>query len=215
MVDELVREQTDLATTTIRKRYQRIAPVYDWMEKMMEGQFRAGRQKLWSSITGPQVLEVGVGTGRNMEYYPPGARITAIDLTPGMLERAQKRATELGQQVDLRLMDVQCLEFPDASFDTVVSACVFCSVPDPVLGLKEVLRVTKPDGKVILLEHVRSKQRIVGKMMDLLNPLVVRMMGSNINRRTIENVEKAGLVIERVETLGRDGIVKLIFATRL
>lgn len=202
------------ATALTQQRYQRLAPYYDWMEKSMEAHFLAGRKRMWAGITGGQVLEVGVGTGRNIEYYPPQAEVTAIDLTPGMLERARRRADELDKAVDLRQMDVQRLEFPDGAFDTVVSACVFCSVPDPLLGLQEVRRVTRPGGKVILLEHVRSPRPGVGKLMDLLNPFVVRVMGANINRRTVENVERAGLKIERVESLGMGGIVKLIFASR-
>ena len=90
-------------------------------------------------------------------------------------------------------MDVRNLEFPNTTFDTVVATWVFCSVPDAVLGLREVRRVTKPGGQVLLLQHVRSESPLFGRLMDLLNPLVVRMMGSNINRRTVEDVRQAGV----------------------
>lgn len=90
-------------------------------------------------------------------------------------------------------MDVQNLEFADNSFDTVVTACVFCSVPDPILGLKEIRRVLKGDGLLVMLEHVRSKKEPIGKIMDILNPLVVGLYGANINRNTVENVKKPGL----------------------
>ncbi len=202
------------ATEDTRRRYQRIAPFYDLMELLPERNYRPWREHLWSLVEGPHVLEVGVGTGRNLEFYPQGMRVTAIDLAPGMLERAAKRALELGQGVDLRLMDVQNLEFPNATFDTVVATCVFCSVPDAILGLSEVRRVTKPGGQILLLQHVRSESPLLGRLMDLLNPLVVRMMGANINRRTVEDVRQAGLILEEVKTLGMGDVFKLIVARR-
>lgn len=202
------------ATAVTRRRYQRIAPVYDSMQVLSERRFHDWRKRLWALVQGPSVLEVGVGTGKNMLFYPAGIAITGIDLTPGMLECADRRMQEmrLADRVTIQLGDVQRLGFPDASFDTAVATFVFCSVPDPVLGLHEMKRVVKPGGRVILLEHMRSPSPIVGRVMDLLNPLVVGIMGANINRRTVENVQKAGLELERVEDLGMGGILKLIVA---
>jgi ubiquinone/menaquinone biosynthesis C-methylase UbiE len=202
------------ATERPRARYQRIAPIYDRMEMLAEGGFQPWREHLWSLVKGPTVLEVGAGTGKNMPYYPDGTKVTAIDLTPGMVERARQRAAELDADVDVRLGDAQDLDFPDNSFDDVVATFVFCSVPDPVLGLQELGRVVKPGGQVLLLEHVRSANSLLGLLMDVANPLVMRMMGANINRRTVENVERSGLYLERVEDMGMGGLVKLIVASK-
>ena len=139
-------------------------------------------------------------------------QITGIDLTPGMLARAHKKADDLNLDVDFRLGDVQSLEFEDHTFDTVVATFVFCSVPDPILGLLELARATKPNGQIILLDHVRSRMPILGTLMDIFNPLVVSIMGANINRQTVENVRKAGLQIDTVENLAIGDIFKLTVA---
>src|SRR5512134_2489534 len=200
------------ATALTQKRYQRIAPLYDKIESLMEGRFRPWRRKLWQSVRGPEVLEVGVGTGKNIEYWPANAEVTAIDLTPGMLAIARQRAMSLDWDADLRLGDVQSLEFPSASFDTVVATFVFCSVPDPVQGLREIGRVIRPGGQILLLEHVRIDRPVIGKMMDALAPIIVRLNGASINRRTIENIRIAGLQIEQVEDLDSMGMFKFLLA---
>jgi Methylase involved in ubiquinone/menaquinone biosynthesis len=203
----------DKATETIKKRYDRIARFFDLSEAMMErGKMGEWRKMVWQQAKG-KVLEVGVGTGKNIEYYPEGTVVTAIDFSENMLDKAKIKARLFDKRVDLRLMDVQNLSFPDETFDTVVTTCVFCSVPDPLKGLKEIQRVLKKDGRIIMLEHVRSKKPFIGKIMDLMNPVVVRMVGANINRNTVENLRKAGLRVDVEQDLMMD-IIKHLHCKR-
>jgi ubiquinone/menaquinone biosynthesis C-methylase UbiE len=196
----------------IRRRYNRIALLYDFLEGPMEHlRFDAWRKRLRAVIQGERALEVGVGTGKNLIYYPADVQMTAIDFSPSMLARARRKAKKLNLQIDLQEMDVQHLEFPDHVFDTVFATFVFCSVPDPVAGLRELKRVCKPGGKLFLLEHMRPGNPVLGFIFDVFNPLIVRMMGANINRRTINNIQLAGWQIKAQENLSGD-IVKWIEA---
>ena len=204
----------DKATEIAKRRYNRIAPLYDLMEGLVErSRYSKWRGLLWSKVEGTRILEVGVGTGKNFSYYPSDAEITAVDFSNRMLKRARDKASKQKVKAHLQQMDVQNLKFEDNTFDTVVASFVFCSVPDPVRGLMEVERVCKPGGKVVLLEHVLSTNRIVAWLMNLANPLVVRMVGANINRQTVANVTKNGLVVEQITDLGA-GIFKLIEARK-
>lgn len=204
----------DKATEIAKGRYNRIAPVFNLMEGLA-GRFlyRKWRDLLWRKVAGTNILEVGVGTGKNFAYYPADVEITAVDFSEKMLKHARDKMSKQKAKVRLKQMDIQNLEFEDNTFDTVVASFVFCSVPDPVRGLTEIERVCKPGGKVVLLEHVLSANRILGWLMNLANPLVVRIVGANINRPTIANVILSNLVVEQITDLGA-GVFKLIEARK-
>lgn len=193
-------------TKTIKQRYDRIASLFNVMDQMIRPSWR---KDLLKSLDGT-ILEVGIGTGANLPYYPVDVHVTGIDFSPKMLEKAEERVAKAKAQVTLREMDAQQMDFPDNTFDVVVSTCVFCSVPDPVKGLKEIRRVVKRDGKIVMLEHMRSENIVVGKMLDLINPLTVRAVGTNVNRQTIANIEAAGLKIIQQEYLMTSVMRKLI-----
>ena len=199
-------------TLETQKRYDRRAGFYDLMEVAVERLvFHRLRERLWGKVPYGRILEVGIGTGKNLQFHPAGARIVGIDLSRGMLDKGVSQARETGLQVDFVRADAQCLPFRDGAFDSAIATFVFCSVPDPIRGLREVGRVTRDGGDVQLLEHVRSSIGLMGWVMDRLNPLVVRLSGANINRDTVSNVNGAGLCIEEVET-ANPGILKMIHA---
>jgi ubiquinone/menaquinone biosynthesis C-methylase UbiE len=201
-------------TDRIRQRYDRLSPYYDVLESFLERvAFSKWRKIAFDYLEGENTLEVGVGTGKNLDFYPPEKRWTAIDFSPGMLNKAKRKLEKKRINVDLIEMDVQRLEFDDQSFDSVLATFVFCSVPDPIKGLKEIKRVCKKGGKVILLEHVRPSGRLLGKLFDVLNPFIVRLMGVNINRETVANIKEAGLKIEEERNLFNN-IVKMVVAYR-
>lgn len=198
----------------IRRRYDRLAPWFDSLEGFLEGLiFRRLRKKLWSQVKGAHVLEVGVGTGKNFSFYPAGARMTAIDFSPKMLEQAKRKKERKQLDVHLDLMDVQRLYFADNSFDTVVASFVFCSVPQPRKGLKEIYRVLKPGGQLILLEHMLSSNKLMAAVMNLINPLFVRLFGANINRQTVKNVQACPFKSIYIDPVSSD-MIKLIRAVK-
>ena len=138
--------------------YDRIAPVYDLLDGIYEHSWkRRLRAELFGHARG-RMLDVGIGTGCNIPFYPPGCEVVGIDLSRRMLARARRRARELGRRVSLRRMNLLALDFPDASFDTVSATFVLLCLPDELQApaLRELRRVTRPDGRILLLDYKRS-----------------------------------------------------------
>lgn len=180
---------------------------YDFREASC---FRRGPAKaaLFADMRG-KVLFVAAGTGTDFAAFPPGRNITAIDISDEMLHRAAQRAGSYPGYLRLLKADALALPFPDASFDTAVTSCTMCSVPDPVRALRELHRVLRPDGRLLMFEHVRSRQRLLGWTLDLMT-LWTRLTGTEMNRDTLANTRAAGFRVTDV----RSAYLDIILAVR-
>ena len=177
-------------------KYNRIAPIYELIDLPLElPYFRKWRKEALSGLSG-KVLEVGVGTGRNLKYYPSSCSVTGIDNSKGMLEKAGEKAKGM-KNVTLLLMDAEHLEFPDNSFDYVVTTFVLCTIPDPVKALKEMRRVLKPSGELIALEHMHSSDPFIARLEDLINPILFFLLGDHTTRHTVRDIKEAGFTIRK------------------
>jgi len=202
----------DEETERARARWDRHASAYDRQIRFFErALFGGGREWVCSRARG-DVLEVAIGTGRNLPFYAPDVRLTGVEFSPKMLAVAAARPRELGREVDLRLGDAQALEFPDESFDTVVFTLALCSIPDDRRAVGEAARVLRPGGTLVLLEHVRSPLRAVRTVQRILEPLF-RTQGDSLVREPVEHIARLGL---RIETLERSkwGIVERVVARK-
>jgi ubiquinone/menaquinone biosynthesis C-methylase UbiE len=165
------------------------------------------KRRLFSKMNGA-ILMLAAGTGNDFRFFPAGHSLIAIDISAKMLERAAIKARAYAGKIELRQMDACQLEFADNAFDTIVTVCTFCSVPKPVAGLRELYRVLKSGGQLLMFEHVRSRIGPLGVFLDLMTPLS-RRVGPELNRDTVGNVLKAGFRIRREENVYLD-IVKII-----
>ena len=170
--------------------------LYDALEYAGSRRRGALQKRLFSKIAG-QTLFVAAGTGLNFRNLPSGAEIVAIDIDREKLHRARQRAQALGGRISVQQADVQQLPFPDCCFDSVATASTLCSVPDAVAALQQMHRVLKPGGKLLMFEHVRSRNLLVGSELDLLSP-IMRFLGPVINRDTVAAVRTAGFTVDLV-----------------
>lgn len=177
-------------TGRVRDLYDRMAPCYDAVITVPERMLLAdGRQWACRQATG-RVLEVAIGTGRNLGFYPPGIDLVGIDLSPPMLELARANASELPGRVELRVADAQSIPFDDVTFDTVVATLSLCSIPDDRRAVAEMARV--------LLDHVASPLPLIQRVQRLLDPVLVRCMGDHLLRQPQLAAQEAGLVIDQL-----------------
>lgn len=196
---------------TAKEKWDWLSLTYDlmtWGEDWRQG---GEKWRLFAKIHGRTLL-VSVGTGNDLRYLPPNCNLTAIDISPRMIERARTKARRGGGNIRLVLTDAQRLAFADETFDTVLTVCTFCSIPDPVQGLQEVYRVLKPSGRLLMFEHVRSRIGPLAWVLDFMT-FVTRKFGPDLNRDTVGNVLQAGFRLQREENVYLD-IVKTIVAVK-
>ena len=194
-------------------RFDYVARFYDAFNSFIERSASRRRKEILRQAKG-NILEVGVGTGSSLKDYPPNQQIVAIDTSQEMVRRAKEKLKSYNGKIELCRGDVRNLSFKDETFDTAFASWVFCSVTDPVKGLIEVRRVLKKGGKLFMLEHVKSKSKALGYLMDRSNPLVARLGVGNINRNTVENLRAAGFKIRQERNLAYD-VVKAIVAVKM
>ena len=195
-------------TARARRVWDRAAPRYDRaMQFFDRWQFGGGRQWVCSRAMG-DVLEVAVGTGLNLPFYPPGVRLTGVDLSPAMLAQARERAADLGREVELREADAQALPVPDASFDTVVCTLSLRTVPDERAAIGEMWRVLRPGGRLLLLDHIGSRWWPVWAIQRLVEVFTARA-GEYQTRRPLPRVLAAGFEITESQRLKMDSVERV------
>ena len=198
-------------TERVRGIYEEVADKYDRLIGLPERLlFGGGREWTCSQARG-EVLEIAIGTGRNLPHYPRGVRLTGIELSPAMVELARRRAVELNMEADLRVGDAQTLAFADESFDTVVSTLSLCTIPDDRRAVAEAARVLRPGGRLLLLEHVGSSNPAMRAAQRLLDPLSVRFQADHLLREPLDHLEEAGLELEALER-SKQGLVERVAA---
>ena len=195
-------------------RYQRIAWAYDLLDLPFEyGRYRKIRPQIFRGLSG-RILDAGVGTGRNFPFYPLGSEVVGIDLSPGMLARAERRRPLATASVVLRQMDVTRLDFPDRSFDAAVATFLFCTLPDDlqVAGMRELGRVVKPGGIIRCLEYTRPSGGLRRAMTHLWEPWINWAYGAGFDRETEKRAPEAGLQLFESRFV-HDELIKLLGAT--
>ena len=175
--------------------YDRIAPLYDLLDAPYEFTWRGRlRARMFEGLRG-RILDAGVGTGRNIPHYPKDGELVGIDASAGMLEQARRRAGRLGSRVELRQADIMRMDFPDASFDAIVSTFVFCVLDDDqqLPALRELRRVCKPGGTIRLLDYTLSTRPLTKVLMRSLEQMSSRLFSARYDVQTEDYVESAGL----------------------
>jgi ubiquinone/menaquinone biosynthesis C-methylase UbiE len=204
---------TSVEADRVRRIWDRLAPRYDKVVRVPERLLFAGGREWVCGRARGEVLEISIGTGRNLPLYASDVRLTGIDISTRMLEIARTRAAQLGLDVVLSVGDAQALELHDESFDTVVCTLALCSIPDARAAVAEMRRVLRPGGRALLLEHVRSPRPVVQMIQRALEPLTLWLEGDHLVREPLELLEAEGFEIDEVER-SKLGIVERVSARK-
>jgi ubiquinone/menaquinone biosynthesis C-methylase UbiE len=191
----------------------RIRGIYDRRSVSASSGGRDAACEWLCSQANGETLEIGIGRGRTLGFYPPNVRLTGIELSGVAVDRAQGRALELGLDVTLRQGDAAALPYPDEHFDTVVFCYALCTIPDDRTAMAEAVRVLRPGGRLLLIEHVRSPNRIVRAIERLVEPIELRRMGDHLVREPLNHVLAEGLEVQRLERTWF-GIVERLIALK-
>lgn len=184
------------------------ASKFDLLTRYSEWRWHEPKKEIFSKASG-NVIMIGAGTGNDFKFFPSDVKITAIDFSQKMLDIAKKKLDHSPSPLELKQEDVQSLSYEDEAFDSAITSCVFCSVPDPVKGLKEVFRVLKPGGNLAMFEHTDSKNPFFHFALKVMNLLP----GPDLTRKTTLNVHNAGFEVLSVNYIFQD-IVKTIHARK-
>jgi ubiquinone/menaquinone biosynthesis C-methylase UbiE len=204
----------DDATARSRRLWDRMAPRYDRDMRRLEPLLFGRDARPWVCIQASgDALEVAIGTGLNLPHYPPGVRLTGVDLSPVMLAAAGKRAAALGLTVQLSVAEAEHLPFDDASFDTVVCTLSLCSVADDQAAIGEMHRVLRPGGQLLLLDHVAATNRFLLALQRLWEKVTLRVAGDYQTRHPLPLVQRAGLVV-RASRRSKAGTVERLRAVK-
>jgi len=202
------RTKQQMALAWYRLCYTAWAPIYDLLVRMYR---RARRRsiRLLDAKAGERVLIVGAGTGLDLEHLGSGRAVTAIDLTPAMLDRLGRRARRLGLAVDARVMDSGAMDFPDGSFDAAVLHLILAVTPDPRACAAEVARVLRPGGRAVILDKFIPDDARPPLLLRLLNP-ALRLFGTDILRRLGPILAGTGLRVVHQQPAALGGLLKII-----
>jgi len=187
--------------TQIRVTYDRMAPTYDKTVGFTERLFLGELRRAFGAELRGDTLEVAVGSGLNLPFYTDAVtQAVGVDLSPGMLAATETKANHLGRSMTFAQMDAQRLAFSDGQFDTVAISLALCTIPDPTAALGELVRVCRPDGRIVLLEHVLSPVWPVALLERLWTPIQERTLGCHLTRETFKTARALGLTIESEQT---------------
>lgn len=200
--------------TSTQEKWDRASRSFDLMAAYgPEWRWKPAKQRVFERMKpDAKILFLALGTGLDIGCFPAGRDITAIDISPKMVEKAEKRVADYPGTMTALVMDVHDMEFPVGSFDQVFTSCTFCSVPKPIEGLQALLRILKPGGELHMFEHTGSRLFPFNFMMKLMTPMASRF-GPELDRNTVANVKAAGFRVTDVNHIFLD-TVKTIHAVK-